>query len=79
MILLFIMTQTSIPVHLRKLVIVIRMLHTFEVMLIHWLNFQEVVILRSRIMKSGESLLNDRIRFFILLYFELFKFVGGDA
>ena len=75
----FLMTQTSIPVHVRILVIVIRMLHTFMVMLIHRLDFLEVLNLGSRIMKSGESLLNDRIRFFILLYFELFKFVGGEA
>ena len=67
----FLMTQTSIFIHMRELVIVIRMLHTFMVMLIHRLDFQEFVILWSRIMKSGESLLNDRIRFFISLYFAL--------
>ena len=64
----FIMTQTSIFIHMRILVIVIRMLHTFMVMLIHRLDFQEVVILRSRIMKSGESLLND---LYLFLYFNL--------
>ena len=64
LIFLFLIAQTSI-IQVRILVIVIRMLHTFMRMLIHAIDFQEVNILKSRIMKSGKSLLNDPIPFLI--------------
>ena len=71
-ILLFITTQTSIPVHLWILAVVIRILYTFMRMLIHMRDFQELKTLWSRIMKSGELPLNDQHLF---LYFIEYDFL----
>ncbi len=59
LILSFVITQTSSPIHMRMLIGVIRMLHTFVVMLVHRRNFQGRINLQSKIMKSGKLSSND--------------------